>query len=454
MEVFNSEFNILIGLIYTCSLIIFFAFRKRFDRNWLTFDSLFLIGFTIVHFQIPILAGFGIEPERANYIWINKEVVNFATWMSCVCIVLWMWGYLVSLTRVNGKKNYKFSIYNKIDYKKISFQKYDRVLLILFIAFIGLVGGSFFSGVYDGGESWGGGAIYIYLVLKSLLYLRIIYFFKILSEKGSKLTIRSIVFSFLKYKFFLFVLVCYFGLFLLSGDRGPILQISLIIGASYSIFIHKISFRKLFLFVFLGAFVFTILKFGRSREINEVKQGNIFERGYANYKNNDASVGFTDELAASVRIQYRALDVVPDRHPYLYGLTFVNGVLGAVPFASSTFMDLLDIPKEYTATTTFFTYLGQGRNPISGEGSEIIGDIYVNFGLYISFVIMFLFGSFVGRVYKRALHKDFNSIIVLIILTAISIYWSRSVLLLPLKEIVYILVINYIFTIKARKKIH
>ncbi|MVX37325.1 hypothetical protein, partial [Myroides sp. LoEW2-1] len=178
------------------------------------------------------------------------------------------------------------------------------------------------------------------------------------------------------------------------------------------------------MFVFIGAVTFTILKFGRSRDINQVEQGNIFERGYTNYKNHENDVGFTDELALSVRIQYRALDVVPDKHPYLYGITFVTGTLSAIPFATSTFMNTFNIPEEYVATTTFFTYLGQGKNPTSGEGSEILGDIYVNFGLYLTFVIMILFGYVTSIVYVNALQMKFNYIIILILLTGVSIYWN------------------------------
>ncbi|MVX37320.1 hypothetical protein, partial [Myroides sp. LoEW2-1] len=212
----------------------------------MTFDTLFLLGFTIVHFQVPLLASLGIEPERPNYVWINKNVVNFATWMSCLSIVLWMWGFLFYLEK-SKKKRYNQNV--RITKIELNFVKYDNILLVFFILFVGLVGRTFFSGVYDGGDSWGGGAVYIYLILKSILYLRIIYFFSDFAKRSTKKSLNEIILYLFYNKIFFFVLTLYFCLFLFAGDRGPVLQISLIIGASYAIFLKSISLRRLCMFV-------------------------------------------------------------------------------------------------------------------------------------------------------------------------------------------------------------
>lgn len=432
---FDAEYNFGLSVIYLISILYYFIQQRRFSQNWLRFDVIFIVGFTIVHFQIPFLASLGIEPKRPDFIWINKQVVNFATWMSTVSIVLWMWGYVLY-----RNKRKKISDKVKQPIIKVNYYKYDIILLLIFIAFLGLVGSSIFQGVYDGGNSWGTGANYTFLILRVLLYLRVVYFFKDFS-KGTPFKI--IIQKLLSYKIFIAVLVIYTLLFLMSGDRGPVMQVALILGGAYALYIRPIPFKRLILFIFLGAFVFTIIRFGRGRDANEFDQGNIFQRGYASFAESEGT-NITEELASSVRIQYRALDVVPDQHPYLYGITFFTVGVGVIPFMGSTVIETLDIPQQYTATSSFFTILGQGPYPTYGEGSEILADIYVNFGLYGTFLIMFVFGFFSGKVFHKAKELDFKFVLIFLVLLIYALSMNRGMLFSPLKDIVYILVINHI----------
>src|SRR5690606_11228128 len=81
-SLFDEQYNFVISIIYAITLLFYLMQQKTHSSNWLRFDVIFLVGYTIVHFQIPFLASLGIEPERPDFIWINKQVVNFATWMS------------------------------------------------------------------------------------------------------------------------------------------------------------------------------------------------------------------------------------------------------------------------------------------------------------------------------------------------------------------------------------
>jgi oligosaccharide repeat unit polymerase len=232
----------------------------------------------------------------------------------------------------------------------------------------------------------------------------------------------------------------------MTGDRGPVLQVALIVGGSYALYIRPISFKRLMFFIFLGAFVFAILRFGRGRDAGEFNDGNIFQRGYASYSESEQGVNVTDELATSVRIQYRALDVVPHKHPYLYGLTFATVGVGIIPFAGSTVISIFEIPKMYAGSAMFFTIIGQGPNPTYGEGSEILGDIYINFGLYGTFIIMFFFGLFSAKIYQRANRLEFSYVLIFLGLLISAITINRGMLFTPLKDIVYLLFFNFLFT--------
>lgn len=436
-ETFSPGYNIVLSTIYIILLIYFLNSQRKFYKNWVRFDVIFLIGYTIVHYQIPFLASIGIEPSRPNFVWINKDVVNFATWMSTVAINLWMLGYTIK----NKKKNKVVKIVTNDTH--VNYRKYDLLLLGVFILFLGTVGSALFAGTYAGTSNWGGGAVYIYLILKNLIYLRLIYFFKDIPAKTS---IRKIGTYLLKSKILVIIAVIYTSLFLFQGDRGPVLQIALVVAGSYVIFVKPIPFSRLVLFIIAGAFLFTIIRFGRGRDASEFDDGNIFQRGLSSYNESKDETNITDELASSVRIQYMALDIVPDQHPYMYGQMYLIQVVGIFPLMGSTLKNAFNIPTMYMGSANFFTILEQGINPSYGVGSEILADIYINFGLLGAFIIMFIFGMFISNVTNKAYQYNFIYIIVYIGLLYYSLYLNRSELLFPFKDIVYMLFINFSFT--------
>src|SRR5690606_713028 len=117
--------------------------------------------------------------------------------------------------------------------------------------------------------------------------------------------------------------------------------------------------------------------------------------------------GFTEELAQSVRILFRATSIFPYNQDYLYGQTMIIDISSFVPFLSRYIVDNLSIPPEYTSSTRFFTIQGQGYSYTYGEGSEIIADIYINFG-FLGVVLFFsIFGLFISKV-SIITHKSYQ----------------------------------------------
>ena len=434
-EYFSKIYNFSLSLIFFLLVVFFLLWHRRFDKNWMRFDVLFIIGYSIVHIQIPFLASIGIEPIRPYHIWINKDVVNYATWMSVVSINLWMLGYSIYLK--NLRKN------NNIERKKYPQGSLlaDTFLILAFLGFLITAGSVIFSGVYNVG-SWGTQAVYFLLVLSTLINLRIIFFF---SESKPNTSFKEIIKHALKNKIFMIVLVVYLLMFFLVGDRGEVLKTLLMIAFGYSFFIKRISFKFIFISIIFGSFLFTVMGLGRTNDLTSTNDGNLLERGYLALNDKSDKPNFTNELASSVRIQYRALDTVPLREPYLDGKTYFVGLFGVVPFASGFIVDTFDIDKQYLSSSNYFTYLGQGLYPTYGEGSEILGDIYINFGIYGVFIVMFLFGLMSSKFYSKA--KEYNMIYILLysILLIAAIRLSRASLFELYKSFFYIILFYYIF---------
>lgn len=437
---FSEEYNFLLSVIYIFVLSIFIFQQRYKDKNWLRFDILFLLGYTIVHFQIPFLASIGIEPSRPWHIWLNKEVVNYATWMSLVSITIWFFGYSLIIQ----PKRKKIPVMPK----KINTNVIDKLLPWIFIGFLFSAGKNFLGGAYDV-TSWGGAATYFLLILKVLIYLRIIYFFVLLDEQKSLFEITK---SVLANKVFVLTVILYFALFFITGSRGEILRVILVTVFAYSIFVKSLSFRFIIVSVLIGSFVFTIMGMGRGRIATELGDQTLLQRGYASYIESDEKKLPTEELASSVRIQYRAIDAIPNTHPYLYGVPYFLTMISPIPFSNKLVIETFDIPYQYQASSRLFTYLGQGNNITYGEGSEVLADIYANFDLVGVFIIMLFFGSFAGIVTKKTKQGNFNYMLVHMVLLITALSMNRGTIFYAYKEIFYILFFHLLFSGRLRWK--
>tara|TARA_B100000795_G_scaffold115302_1_gene85630 strand:- start:5653 stop:7002 length:1350 start_codon:yes stop_codon:yes gene_type:complete len=435
LEAFNPQLNFNLVIIAFFNIIVFFKLQYQTIKSFISIELFFVIGFIIVHFQIPFLASIGIEPVRPDLIWINKRVVNFATWLSVMSLLIWFLGNIISLNR---------------PLKKVFIKRYkvnDSFILGLasasLILFIAIVGNEFLSGNYNGNLNWNEGANYIFLILKTTLYLAIIYAFMNLTKKKS--SIKTNFFLLYNNKILTVTIVIFLLVFFLAGDRGPIIQVSLLIIACYSYFVKRVKFRYLSLIFIFGGAIMILLSLGRSSNLS-INEKNILTRGYDNYKYSDISFNPTNELATSNRILYRAINEVPDKHPYLNGLTFGMAIANTFPFVSSSILSYTSLPDMYRSSSAFFTFIGQGANNSWGEGSEILGDIYINFGTIGVLVIIFIFGYFIGFITKNIFFSNNPFYLIIFFLIFIeSVYINRSHVLAPIKIIFYALLLDAIF---------
>ena len=101
-ETFDRTANFILPIIGFVNIICFWKTSFKIAKSWISYNTLFLLGFAIVHFQIPFLASIGIEPSFGDYVWINKKVVNYATWLSLLALLMWLLGFLIfSLKNIN-----------------------------------------------------------------------------------------------------------------------------------------------------------------------------------------------------------------------------------------------------------------------------------------------------------------------------------------------------------------
>jgi len=437
---FSKSYNFNLGLIYFLLIAVFFLYQRRKEKNWLRFDVMFIIGYTIVHFQIPFLASLGVEPSRPAFIWLNKDVVNYATWLSLLGITLWMFAYTI-VKQPEGRVPPYFS-------NKVRVGLADKLLAFLFIGFLLNAGSNFLGGAYNV-NSWGGAANYFLTLFKTVLYLRIIYFFQKLSNNTA---FKVILAKALSNKLFITILITYSLLFFATGSRGEILRVLLVVAFSYSIFLKPLSFRFILIAILIGSFVFTVMGMGRGRVAAELGDQGLLQRGYANFIEMEEKKLPTEELASSVRILYRAIDVIPHSHDYLYGVPYAITLISPIPFSASLLVKTFDIPYQYQATSRLFTYLGQGNHITYGEGSEVLADMYANFGFLGIVMLMLIFGFLSAKVNQKSKLGSFNYTLVYVVILITALSMNRGTVFYAYKEIFYIVMFHLIFSGKLKWK--
>lgn len=107
-ENMEASTNLFFSVATFFSIIFYLYTFKNIYKSWVRFETLFLIGYIIVHFQIPFLYSLGIQPSVPSFVWLNKQVVNYATWFSAISIHLWMIGstfYIIKNSKKESIKN-------------------------------------------------------------------------------------------------------------------------------------------------------------------------------------------------------------------------------------------------------------------------------------------------------------------------------------------------------------
>jgi hypothetical protein len=336
--------------------------------------------------------------------------------------------------------------------------------LFYFLFFISA--GSYSSGEYSANDA-SALSSYFYKLFKisfsAAIIIRISYI--------SSLEIADI--SFKKYLLLLkkpiLILLSWFVVFsLFVGDRGPVIYFLTLSIALYFIRWKRFSFVSLFVLVIAGGFFMTLVgeirqsRFSGASYKERVLESVLSIGSDENTKRYDTQVpgGQTIELASSVRTLNHAIYNVPKHYNYQYGLFQLRHIYSIVPGFSGILNRLIyDGEKKYDGSSNFITFLIQGENPTYGDGTSIVADFYLDFGVVGVVAGLYFFGFFIGRNEIKLLNGTQNpslSWIALLIYFSLALYVNRSALLLEFGNIIliYLLIkLNSGITLPKKNKI-
>lgn len=392
------------------------VFKYRVIKNFIGFEFIFSFAFLYTNYLYPtFLYGinssfslFGLEfPE--NY--INKGIALVTVGYAFFALGLLKYPCVAEF-RINNRFN---------EFKEPKF--YKPISIILLLLLIGTLIPVYLSGVYDG--NFGEGAFY--KVVSDIFVYYLIYEAFSHSKSVKRLIKGNLL-------FFALVII-YVALMTLIGNRGMFIRISVLILFCYNIYIRKVKTKYFVVMLLLGMALMTF--------VGQERGGGS---GRSSFEGNmPTALLLGKDLIINNRSLYVLMDY-GDKHGLTFGRTSVLDFMAVIPFGQSLVMKLTGYTQGDLNSASLVTdlhYQGNDENRI-GLGTNIIGDIYVSFGLLGVVVLMYLLGKLISKWQYKGMNGDMLSLFIYAIFTMIAIIHVRSPFFSILRPVLWSVALYYV----------
>ena len=367
--------------------------------------------------------------------------VNYATWLSCIGGVAWIYGY-----SINFKRKSEYAVF------KIYTTKLFVATVVTIAVFLATAGSEFFSGAIYKGQSSASVATVsaAYTQLLASILLSVLTAAVILRKSDNKLTLNQSIGSFIKYdRAYCILIIFYILLYLASGDRGGALKLMLCFLVMFGSLLRPIRGKEFAVCIIVGALLMTLIGLGRSSSTGS----NVLLSGVSQFELT-SGYDFTLELAGSVRTLYKAVDLSENGGQYFYGKLWLGEFLGTIPFSQNIYLMLSGDSPHELGSAAYITYMSVGPNSISGEGTSLVADIFLNFGVVGVLQCLFLLGIIFRKMtHELSCQRSYLWIVATCLMAAEAFYMSRGSLLGALRPIIWgVLAASLLTTYKRRHK--
>ena len=428
----------LVGIALCDVFLIFYVQNKiGIPIKYRLISILFIIGYLIVFYQryVDLIIG---NISADSKLFISSRIIIKCCLISTIGLAAFGFGYL-SLTKKSRKPGITKNEVNDLNGFRILF----FISTIVFFVFNTrkIVSGSYSQANLEAEA----GTMVLY---SDILY---VISFVILIAHILKNNIRNDSVSFIQYntQFGWTSVVClimYCFANTLIGDRGPlIICLSVYFGAYF--LISKSTLRKstLLLGVVIASLFLSLI--GQLRVKSQSDKYQNIDVILNDTYNNNSILPFSEELSGSVKTLHYSVYYVPDMLPYSYGLFPMRYVASAIPFGDRLFYSIWPLPRKYTSSAFFITWLAQGDFYTYGNGTSCNADLYLSFGLTGVLFGLWLWGLFIRFLEYKVFSGELsiNLIIVYLLTCGYSIYVNRAYFLCYLNYIVFAIVLNFIY---------
>ena len=445
----GSESQMSIGIISTNIIIIISSLfiylsnlhnPKYLKGQVITISFIFLFSFFVVHFFNYI--GWIFLPY--DYKFLSTYFVNRASTLSAASFVGCLIGMLMC------KKPFR-------DAKRDSHLKIGQVppifMVICLALFIIFTDKRYFSAGGNGAVineiGWNpiGSASYNMCVAYVIANVVVVTF----NNWGRKLSLRQYS---NKYPLAFYVLtLIYLMLVMISGDRGPMLDI--IIAFSLGFIIINRKRPKILILVVVGIFAIISLKYlsflrNNTDALSIEKLGAISERMSRFHEDNLPVIGDMREMSDVVDA-YHLVYEFGESYSIIYGFGTLTQILAVLPGFRYIIMKVTGIPPSlYSTSEIATTLLGSSY----GAGTTCVADAYYNFGFFGTIIFFIIVGYYLRKLDLSIYQKGCKLFIFIVAFCFFvkSIYLGRSYMLQPVTLIIYTFLM-VLLSKRANKKI-
>lgn len=403
---------------YTCFILFLLAFIilywEKCKQNLIKFEFIFSVTFFFTNYVYPIFY-YPINPYFSLFhLDFPEEYISSACALTTIGYVSFCIGVLKYRT-ADVYVNFN-SLINRF---KIS-SMYIPITIVLTLLLMVSLFDILKSGVYDG--NWGEGSIYKLLADIFIYYI-------IFAKLTSGIPIKSLI---LNNKLFLLIVICYILEITMIGNRGLILRITILTLFLYTTFYNKINKG-----VVIGLFVVGLMLL---YYVGAVRGGGEFE-GFENIDNKEipAIVQVGKDLTINNRSLYVLMDYYHKFGP-TYGRTWLMNILSVIPFGQSAYLSISgaslgDINSASLVTDLHFS--GTTDDNIIGLGTNLVGDIYVCFGLLGVIIFMYILGCGLSFTYARGINGNLVYLFIYAMMFMDCIILTRSAYLTSIRPITW-----------------
>lgn len=437
----------LMKLIFYMSIIVISLFLytnyndKRFKGIYVRITYLFMFGFLIVFFQRNIDLIYGYININNVSIFADILVVKKCFIISLIGLSSFCMGNILFMSKNNvSSQNRTYSISKK-------YLKLQQFLLVLFILiYFYYTASDVLSGNYVYSEETmlanaGSLANYSNVMIYVLTFTILISNGYIFRDTNENMTLKL----FFSKNGILCnaLLLIYLSLNFMVGDRGPLITISLVYLLVYLSVTRK-KIRLIYIVIavaFVGVLLTTMGEI--RRESNKITINDVVM--HSNREKVETISPITVELANSYRTFTYTVADIPSKRGYFGGMMQLRELIMSVPFLHR-FVPFVYSQKSYeNSSTDYCSYLIQGLNRTYGDGTSLLANLYMDFGVLGVICIMFFLGGFMYRldieIYDA---KNIYWYAVATVVFSFSLYMSRSALTTPLYYILPSVLILYV----------
>lgn len=404
-----------------------FLIHKTQNLGFFNFYTLFCVAFFLINYLHPVFI-FPNDSFLGAYLFpYDENVICSGLSLAQLGISCFMFG---SLFCENMRSNFCFSnpfINERRNGNILNLSLIMAVLLFLYVFL--LLRASSLTHLYPR---------LIMIIVALLTYNFCLNFKYSKSLKNCILNNKKIVVSFLLFSFSLIVI----------GSRGPIIFLTLSVSTVLYLFFFRIRFWYIIFFLFSGLLFMTIITITRISSVNLLNSGfgDVMFYGLEYLKESDEAIWilFTD-LVVNARNLYDAM-IFPLHFDYLLGESYIQNLFVFIPFAGDFFTQLFVGVTAREVNTGYI--LTMWNNADYGLGTNLIGDLYMNFAEYGVIIGMTLLGVLVSKCEKCI---TINQTFIYIALVANSFYLPRASIFAWLDLWAFLWIIRFFSSIRLNK---